>query len=249
MMTETVTSTTSGDGTGSMATTPYGIQANATNTDISMTSTELTRPAPSAPYKQCDWRRRHQLEYQDHDPQVPRPGRRLHLRCNLGFQLRGQQGREGDKLQLGAGGGYNQALKDAIEATHAIVSCAAGNSGDNTDINPHYPSSYDSDNIISVAAMMQNDTPPCNYSGWWSTCWGPETVDLYAPGGYILSTIPPDPPPTEPGEAYDFFYGTSMATPHVSGTAALIHSLRPSVALYPPGAPDGAKGGIRQSRT
>ncbi len=133
------------------------------------------------------------------------------------------------------GGGYNQALKDAIEATHAIVSCAAGNSGDNTDINPHYPSSYDSDNIISVAAMMQNDTP-CNYSGWWSTCWGPTSVDLYAPGGYILSTIPPDPPPTEPGEAYDFFYGTSMATPHVSGAAALVHSLRPGVALYP-GAP------------
>ncbi len=133
------------------------------------------------------------------------------------------------------GGGYNQALKDAIEATHAIVSCAAGNSGDNTDIYPHYPSSYDSANIISVAAMMQNDTP-CNYPGWWSTCYGPTSVDLYAPGGYILSTIPPDPPPPQPGEAYDFFYGTSMATPHVSGSAALIHSLRPSVALYP-GAP------------
>lgn len=133
------------------------------------------------------------------------------------------------------GGGYNQALKDAIEATHALVPCAAGNSGDNTDVNPHYPSSYDSDNIISVAAMMQNETP-CNYSGWWSSCWGPTSVDLYAPGGYILSTIPPDPPPSQPAEAYDFFYGTSMATPHVSGTAALVHSLRPTVALYP-GAP------------
>ncbi|MGI6540477.1 MAG: PKD domain-containing protein [Bacillota bacterium] len=130
------------------------------------------------------------------------------------------------------GGGYNQALKDAIEATHAIVSCAAGNSGQNTDINPHYPSSYDSANIISVAAMMQNDTP-CNYPGWWSTCWGPTSVDLYAPGGYILSTIPPDPPPSQPGEAYDFFYGTSMATPHVSGAAALLHSLRPGLPLYP----------------
>jgi PKD repeat protein len=133
------------------------------------------------------------------------------------------------------GGGFNQALKDAIEATHALVPCAAGNSGANTDVNPHYPSSYDSANIISVAAMMQNETP-CNYPGWWSTCWGPTSVDLFAPGGYILSTIPPDPPPSQPAEAYDFFYGTSMATPHVSGTAALVHSLRPSVALYP-GAP------------
>ncbi len=133
------------------------------------------------------------------------------------------------------GGGYNQALKDAIEATHAIVPCAAGNSGSNTDTDPHYPSSYDSANIISVAAMMQNETP-CNYPGWWSTCWGPTSVDLFAPGGYILSTIPPDPPPSQPAEAYDFFYGTSMATPHVSGAAALVHARRPDIALYP-GAP------------
>ena len=133
------------------------------------------------------------------------------------------------------GGGYQQALKDAIEATHAIVACAAGNSGQNTDVNPHYPSSYDSANIISVAASMQNDSP-CNYSGWWSTCWGPNSVDLFAPGGYILSTIPPDPPPSQPAEAYAYFYGTSMATPHVSGAAALVHSFRPNIPLYP-GAP------------
>jgi PKD repeat protein len=129
------------------------------------------------------------------------------------------------------GGPYEQALKDAIEATNALVVCAAGNSGDNTDITPHYPSSYASENIISVGAFMQNDTP-CEYPGWWSTCWGPVTVDLFAPGGYILSTIPPDPPPATPAEAYAFFWGTSMATPHVSGAAALLHSLQPSVPLY-----------------
>jgi subtilisin family serine protease len=131
------------------------------------------------------------------------------------------------------GGGYNQSLKDAIEASGMLVVCAAGNSGDNTDVNPHYPSSYDSENIISVAAMMQNEMP-CNYPGWWSTCYGEVTVDLFAPGGYVLSTIPPDPPPTEPGEAYAFFYGTSMATPHVSGAAALLRSLYPT---YPSIAP------------
>ena len=129
------------------------------------------------------------------------------------------------------GGGYNQSLKDAIEASGMIVACAAGNSGDNTDVNPHYPSSYDSENIISVAAMMQNEMP-CNYPGWWSTCYGEVTVDLFAPGGYVLSTIPPDPPPTEPGEAYAFFYGTSMATPHVSGAAALLRSLYPDIPPY-----------------
>jgi len=129
------------------------------------------------------------------------------------------------------GGGHDQSLKDAIEACSMLVVCAAGNTGDNTDVNPHYPSSYDSENIISVAAMMQNEMP-CQYTGWWSTCYGLETVDLFAPGGYILSTIPPDPPPTEPGEAYAFFYGTSMATPHVSGAASLLRSLYPDIPLY-----------------
>ncbi|MDD4336840.1 MAG: S8 family peptidase, partial [Firmicutes bacterium] len=129
------------------------------------------------------------------------------------------------------GGGYHQGLKDAIEASGMLVVCAAGNSGDNTDIDPHYPSSYDSENIISVAAMMQNEMP-CQYPGRWSTCYGAETVDLFAPGGFILSTIPPDPPPAEPGEAYAYFYGTSMATPHVSGAAALLRSLYPDIPPY-----------------
>ncbi|HPU62227.1 MAG TPA: PKD domain-containing protein [Bacillota bacterium] len=129
------------------------------------------------------------------------------------------------------GGPFSQAMKDAIEATGAIVCCAAGNDGDNTDLYPHYPSSYDSENIISVAAMMQNDTP-VDYPDWWSTNYGPESVDLYAPGGFVLNTVPPDPPPTVPTADYDFYYGTSMSAPHVSGVAALIHSLRPDIPLY-----------------
>ncbi len=148
----------------------------------------------------------------------------------LAFQYAADKGAQVASCSWG-GGGYNQSLKDAIEASSMIVACAAGNTGDNTDIYPHYPSSYDSENIISVGAMMQNEMP-CQYPGWWSTCWGPTSVDLFAPGGFILSTIPPDPPPTEPGEAYDYFYGTSMATPHVSGAAALLRSLYPDMPLY-----------------
>ncbi len=138
------------------------------------------------------------------------------------------------------GGPYEQSLKDAIEATNALVVCAAGNSGQNTDVSPHYPSSYTSENIISVAASMQNDQP-CNYPGWWSTCYGLTSVDLFAPGGYIASTILPDPVPPTPTEAYAYFWGTSMATPHVSGVSALLASTHPAVPLYQ-GAPGWSAG-------
>ncbi|MBE3574316.1 MAG: PKD domain-containing protein [Firmicutes bacterium] len=141
------------------------------------------------------------------------------------------------------GGAYSQALKDAIEGTGMLFVAAAGNSGTNNDATPHYPSSYDSPNIIAVAATMQNDEP-ASYPGWWSTCYGATSVDLFAPGGYILSTVPPDPPPgpgQPPEEAYAFFYGTSMATPHVSGVAALVMSQYPTLPLYP-GAPGWTEG-------
>ncbi len=140
------------------------------------------------------------------------------------------------------GGPYDQALKDAIESSGMLVVCAAGNDGKNTDLTPHYPSSYDLDNIIAVAASMQNDEP-CVYPGWWSTSYGAQSVDLFAPGGYILSTLPPDPPTETPREAYGYFYGSSMATPHVSGVAALLHATYPRMPLYP-GAPGCVEGGL-----
>ncbi len=129
------------------------------------------------------------------------------------------------------GGGYDKSLKDAIEASGMLVVCAAGNTGQNNDVNPHYPSGYDSENIIAVAAMMQNEMP-CDYPGWWSTCYGATTVDLFAPGGYILSTVPPNVPVPTPSEQYGYLYGSSMATPHVSGAAALISGLYSDIPLY-----------------
>ena len=143
------------------------------------------------------------------------------------------------------GGPYNKAMKDAIEASNMLFVAAAGNSPNDNDTNPHYPSSYDSPNIIAVAASMQNDKP-CDYPGWWGTSYGETTVDLFAPGGYILSTLPPDPPPAlgEPGqEAYGFMYGTSMATPHVTGVVALLAGAYPDLPQYP-GAPGWAEGSM-----
>ncbi len=82
------------------------------------------------------------------------------------------------------GGGYNQALKDAIDASSALVVCAAGNNGRNNDSIPHYPSSYTSTNIIAVAATNQND----QLAGF--SNYGNVSVDVGAPGVNIYSTAP-----------------------------------------------------------
>lgn len=109
------------------------------------------------------------------------------------------------------GGGYSQALKDAIiDANNngIVFTAAAGNSGSNNDYSPHYPSNYDVPNIISVAAYNASD----DLSSF--SCYGPKTVHVAAPGQNILSSVP--------GNKYSVFSGTSMATPHVSGVVGLL---------------------------
>ncbi|MBI4849225.1 MAG: S8 family serine peptidase [Nitrospirae bacterium] len=82
------------------------------------------------------------------------------------------------------GTGYSQALKDAIDASPAVVVCAAGNSGTNNDTTPFYPASYTSPHVISVAATDHNDA-----LAYFSN-YGASTVDLAAPGVNIYSTVP-----------------------------------------------------------
>jgi subtilisin family serine protease len=116
------------------------------------------------------------------------------------------------------GGSFSQALYDAIAAAGAadmLFVAAAGNAGTNTDTSPHYPSSYTLDNIISVAMTDHNDA----YDSL--SNYGAVSVDLAAPGSDVLSTLP--------GNSYGYGSGTSMATPHVSGVAALIRALSPGV--------------------
>jgi subtilisin family serine protease len=116
------------------------------------------------------------------------------------------------------GGGYSQALFDAIaEADKAgiLFVAAAGNARSDNDRTPSYPASYELDNILTVAATDSMDVL-ANFSNFGAT-----SVDLAAPGVDILSTVP--------GKDYKKFSGTSMATPHVSGAAALLKAAYPQL--------------------
>lgn len=124
------------------------------------------------------------------------------------------------------GGGFSQALSDAIgraNTANILFIAAAGNGGsdgvgDNNNITPHYPSSYSNDNIISVASITSTGAKS-GFSNYGST-----SVDIGAPGSSILSTVPGKNLSSE----YASYSGTSMATPHVTGGAALYAASNPT---------------------
>lgn len=115
-------------------------------------------------------------------------------------------------------------LYNAIAASDMLFVVAAGNAssfgsyvsaGQDTDRVPCYPASYDLDNIISVANISFNGM----LNG--TSDYGRRSVDIAAPGSYILSTTPF-------GE-YGYMTGTSMAAPFVTAAAALVYSYFPDV--------------------
>jgi subtilisin family serine protease len=123
------------------------------------------------------------------------------------------------------GGGFSQALQDAIERANAadiLFIAAAGNGGsdgvgDNNDAVANYPSNYPNANIIAVAAITSSGAL-ASFSNYGAT-----TVDIGAPGSGIYSSVPTK----SGGSGYSSYSGTSMATPHVTGAAALYASTHP----------------------
>ncbi len=109
------------------------------------------------------------------------------------------------------GGGQSELLKQAIERANAagvLFVAAAGNDSANNDSSPHYPSNYEVPNVLSVAAI-DNNGKLASFSNY-----GKKTVHVAAPGVNIYSSVA--------GGKYVYMSGTSMATPHVSGVAALL---------------------------
>lgn len=85
------------------------------------------------------------------------------------------------------GSGSSTSLEEAITSAYesgVLVVAAAGNDAVDTDTTPQYPSCYDVDNIISVAATNDDDE-----LAYFSN-YGEESVDMAAPGVSILSCVP-----------------------------------------------------------
>ncbi|MFG1667112.1 S8 family serine peptidase [Streptomyces sp. Y7] len=131
-------------------------------------------------------------------------------------------------MSLGGGGACSTATQSAINAAvnrGTTVVVAAGNS--NANASGYSPASCS--NVISVAATDRqgNRSYYSNYG---------TVVDIAAPGGEtnsvtangILSTLNSGAQGPS-SESYDYYQGTSMASPHVAGLAALMKSANPAL--------------------
>lgn len=136
-------------------------------------------------------------------------------------------------LNMSLGGpAYSSAMQDAVNAAHASGSLVVAAMGNDSSSTPSYPAAYN--NVMAVAATNPSDLRSY-YSNYGSHC------DIAAPGGEMNYLHDPDGIySTMPtywvtmnglgySMNYDFLQGTSQATPYVSGLAALIWSVAPTL--------------------
>jgi len=119
------------------------------------------------------------------------------------------------------GGGFSNSLQDAIAFAYSrrvVFVAAAGNAAANNDVSPTYPANYSIPGVISVAATTDAD----GFASF--SNYGTNTVHIGSPGSGIWSSLP--------NHLYGRASGTSMATPFVSGMAALMLRENPNLSAY-----------------
>jgi subtilisin family serine protease len=112
---------------------------------------------------------------------------------------------------------FDQDIYNVMDESNMLFVVSAGDSNFPVSINldkvPQYPATYDLDNIITVTSILKDGTFDKNANH------GQVSVDIFAPGSDVYTTIP--------GNKYTYTSGTSIATVHVTGVAALMFSVNP----------------------
>lgn len=111
----------------------------------------------------------------------------------------------------------SQALKELIATSGVFVAPAGNNNGTDVDTRPYFPASFDCDNIISVASTNHRDQ-----LSFFSN-YGQRSVDLAAPGDFVISTVP--------NNSYDYYSGSSAAAAYVTGAIGLVMSNNPGLSV------------------
>ena len=133
------------------------------------------------------------------------------------FDWAGQQGYRIVNASLG-GDDPAPLIQDKInDHPNTLYVVAAGNDGRDNDVHHTYPCDIDEPNIVCVGATTNRDEP-ADFSNH-----GDHSVDLFAPGEWVLSTMIPH------DDSYAFMAGTSMASPHVAAVAALAREVDPTL--------------------